>query len=98
MLVAMLIATIVFTIAFTVPGGYDNNTGAPILQNKKLFLVFPISEAVATLASLISVLTFLSVLTSCYSDNDFLMTLPFSWTKLHWGQGGNWAPQNFEKF
>ncbi|KAI3455905.1 hypothetical protein Pfo_012568 [Paulownia fortunei] len=77
MLVTMLIATVVFTTAFTVPGGYNNNTGAPILKNEKLFMVFPISEAVATLSSLTSMLMFLSILTSRYSDNDFLNSLPF---------------------
>ncbi|KAH6776247.1 hypothetical protein C2S52_013808 [Perilla frutescens var. hirtella] len=77
MLVTMLIATVVFTTAFTVPGGYENSTGAPILEKRKLFIVFPVSEAVATLSSLISMLMFLSILTSRYSDDDFLKRLPF---------------------
>lgn len=76
MLVAMLIATVVFTTAFTVPGGFDNS-GSPSLQNKRLFFVFPISEAVATLASLTSMLMFLSILTSRYAEDDFLESLPF---------------------
>ncbi|KAL7089704.1 hypothetical protein ACP275_13G199900 [Erythranthe tilingii] len=77
MLVTILIATVVFTAAFTVPGGYDNANGTPILKNHRLFVVFPISEAVATLSSLTSMLMFLSILTSRYSGNDFLNTLPF---------------------
>ncbi|KAH6764826.1 hypothetical protein C2S51_016075 [Perilla frutescens var. frutescens] len=77
MLVAMLIATVVFTTAFTVPGGYNNSTGVPILEKSKLFMIFPVSEAVATLSSLTSMLMFLSILTSRYSDDDFLKTLPF---------------------
>lgn len=77
MLVTMLIATVVFTTAFTVPGGYDNDTGTPILEKQKLFMVFPVSEAAATLSSLTSMLMFLSILTSRYSDDDFLKTLPF---------------------
>ncbi|XP_057812059.1 ankyrin repeat-containing protein At5g02620-like isoform X2 [Salvia miltiorrhiza] len=76
MLVTMLIATVVFTTAFTVPGGYDNSTGVPLLEKKKMFMVFPVSEAVATLSSLTSIFMFLSILTSRYSDEDFLMTLP----------------------
>ncbi|KAL1538466.1 hypothetical protein AAHA92_27211 [Salvia divinorum] len=76
MLVTMLIATVVFTTAFTVPGGYDGR-GAPILETKKMFVVFPVSEAVATLSSLTSMLMFLSILTSRYSDEDFLVKLPF---------------------
>ncbi|XP_042025419.1 ankyrin repeat-containing protein At5g02620-like [Salvia splendens] len=76
MLVTMLIATVVFTAAFTVPGGYDGR-GAPTLENRKMFVVFPVSEAVATLSSLTSMLMFLSILTSRYSDKDFLVKLPF---------------------
>ncbi|KAG8385107.1 hypothetical protein BUALT_Bualt03G0007000 [Buddleja alternifolia] len=75
MLVTMLIATVVFTTAFTVPGGYNNN-GTPILNDNKLFMVFPISAAIATLSSLISTFVFLSILTSRYSENDFLKSLP----------------------
>ncbi|KAL8508577.1 hypothetical protein ACS0TY_018998 [Phlomoides rotata] len=77
MLVTMLITTVVFTADFTVPGGYDNDTGVPILETKKLFMVFPVSVAVATLSSLTSMLMFLSILTSRYSVDDFLKSLPF---------------------
>ncbi|XP_047960905.1 uncharacterized protein LOC125205809 [Salvia hispanica] len=76
MLVTMLIATVVYTAAFTVPGGYDGK-GAPILESKKMFVVFPVAETVATLSSLTSMLMFLSILTSRYSDEDFMMKLPF---------------------
>ncbi|XP_042026883.1 uncharacterized protein LOC121774031 [Salvia splendens] len=75
MMVTMLIATVVFTTAFTVPGGY-NNSGIPILKNERMFVIFPLSEAVATLSSLTSMLMFLSILTSRYSDEDFLKALP----------------------
>ncbi|XP_047941502.1 ankyrin repeat-containing protein ITN1-like [Salvia hispanica] len=75
MVVTVLIATVVFTTAFTVPGGYNRN-GAPILENKRMFVIFPVSEAVATLSSLTSMLMFLSILTSRYSDEDFLTALP----------------------
>ncbi|XP_047972093.1 uncharacterized protein LOC125214895 isoform X2 [Salvia hispanica] len=75
MLVTILIATVVFTTAFTVPGGY-NNSGVPILENKRMFVIFPLSEAVAMLSSLTSMLMFLSILTSRYSDEDFLKALP----------------------
>ncbi|KAG6392175.1 hypothetical protein SASPL_146386 [Salvia splendens] len=74
MMVTMLIATVVFTTAFTVPGGY-NNSGVPILINERMFVVFPLSEAVATLSSLTSMLMFLSILTSRYSDEEFLRAL-----------------------
>ena len=75
MMVTMLIATVVFTTAFTVPGGY-NNSGVPILENERMFVIFPLSEAVVTLSSLTSMLMFLSILTSRYSDEDFLRGLP----------------------
>ncbi|KAG6382280.1 hypothetical protein SASPL_158053 [Salvia splendens] len=75
MMVTMLIATVVFTTAFTVPGGY-NNSGIPILKNERMFVIFPLSEAVATLSSLTSMLMFLSILISRYSDDDFLKALP----------------------
>ncbi|XP_042021649.1 uncharacterized protein LOC121769053 isoform X1 [Salvia splendens] len=76
MLVTMLIATVVYTAAFTVPGGYDGR-GAPILEKRKMFVVFPVAETVATLSSLTSMLMFLSILTSRYSDEDFMVKLPF---------------------
>ncbi|KAI3459101.1 hypothetical protein Pfo_015764 [Paulownia fortunei] len=76
MLVAILIVTVMFTSTFTVPGGYNNSTGAPVLQNNKLFMVLPISEAVATLSSFASMLMFLSILTSRYSADDFQKSLP----------------------
>ncbi|KAG6392170.1 hypothetical protein SASPL_146383 [Salvia splendens] len=59
MVVTVLIAMVVFTTAFTVPGRY-NSHGAPILENKRMFVIFPVLEAVATLTSM---LMFLSILT-----------------------------------
>ncbi|KAA8541269.1 hypothetical protein F0562_025232 [Nyssa sinensis] len=76
MLVAALIATLVFTTSFTVPGGNDNTTGAPILLNESFFTVFSVSEQIAMLSSSTSILMFLSILTSCYAENDFLQSLP----------------------
>ncbi|XP_051128966.1 uncharacterized protein LOC127249926 isoform X2 [Andrographis paniculata] len=76
MLVTMLITTVVFAAAFTVPGGYDNRTGDPTLGKRKLFVVFPVSEGVATVGSLASMLMFLSILTSRYAEGDFLCQLP----------------------
>lgn len=77
MLVTMLITTVVFAAAFTVPGGYSNETGNPVKLKNNLFVIFPISEAVATLSSLTSMLMFLSLLTSQYGEDDFLTSLPF---------------------
>lgn len=78
MLVTMLITTVVFAAAFTVPGGYDSITGDPVLGHRtKAFVIFPICEAAATLSSLMSMLMFLSILTSTYAERDFVTTLPF---------------------
>ncbi|XP_059438662.1 ankyrin repeat-containing protein NPR4-like isoform X2 [Corylus avellana] len=79
MLVAALIATVVFAGAFTVPGGNDQEIGTPIFLKSKWFMVFFISDALALLFSSTSMLIFLSILTSRYAEEDFLMSLP---TKL----------------
>ncbi|KAJ0018531.1 hypothetical protein Pint_12213 [Pistacia integerrima] len=64
MLVATFITTIMFTTALSVPGGNDNNTGIPIRLRDTLFQVFALSDAIALSSSSISVLMFLSILTS----------------------------------
>jgi len=76
--VGALIITVMFTAAFTVPGG-NQDTGFPVFLHEKSFLIFIISDAISLLASSTSVLMFLGILTSCYSENDFLKSLP---TKL----------------
>ncbi|XP_047317118.1 ankyrin repeat-containing protein NPR4-like [Impatiens glandulifera] len=76
MLVATLIATVVFAAAFTVPGGTDNDSGIPIFLKEKWFTTFAISDAVAMLTSTTSILMFLSILTSRYAEQDFLVSLP----------------------
>jgi hypothetical protein len=76
MLVATLIATVVFAAAFTVPGGNNQEKGTPIFFKKNWFMVFFISDAIALLSSSTSILTFLSILTSRYTEKDFLESLP----------------------
>ncbi|XP_050227848.1 uncharacterized protein LOC126677326 isoform X2 [Mercurialis annua] len=77
--VGALIITIMFTAAFTVPGGNNQETGFPIFLHEKTFMIFLISDAISLFASSTSVLMFLGVLTSRYSEEDFLKSLP---TKL----------------
>ncbi|WMV15302.1 hypothetical protein MTR67_008687 [Solanum verrucosum] len=82
MLVATLIATMVFAAGFTVPGGYNSDNGIPILLKLYGFRIFVISDAVALFSSIVSIIMFLSILTSRYAEDDFLVSLP---TKLLFG-------------
>lgn len=79
--VAALVITIMFAAAITVPGGNDNKTGFPVFgtDKGKAFLVFAIADAVSLFASTTSLLLFLSILTSRFSQNAFLYIHP---TKL----------------
>ncbi|KAK9293261.1 hypothetical protein L1049_021252 [Liquidambar formosana] len=76
MVVGALIATVMFAAAFTIPGGNDQNTGVPIFLFRNSFMVFIVSDALSLFSSCASVLLFLGVLTSRYSEEDFLYSLP----------------------
>ncbi|KAF3956309.1 hypothetical protein CMV_018551 [Castanea mollissima] len=76
MLVATLITTVVFAAAFTVPGGNNQDTGIAIFHTTKWFRVFFISDAIALVSSSSSILMFLSILTSRFTEMDFLVSLP----------------------
>ncbi|KAI3443540.1 hypothetical protein Pfo_000205 [Paulownia fortunei] len=73
---ATLIATVVFAAAITVPGGSSTDSGLPIFQKQRPFVVFAISNAVSLFSSVTSVLMFLFILTSRCSEADFLYSLP----------------------
>ncbi|KAJ9555809.1 hypothetical protein OSB04_010423 [Centaurea solstitialis] len=73
--VATLIVTMAFAVAFAVPGG-NNNDGRPVFLDRGAFMLFIISDAIALFSSATSVLMFLGILTSRYSADDFLYTLP----------------------
>ncbi|KAM1491306.1 hypothetical protein PS1_023774 [Malus domestica] len=75
-IVSALIITIMFAAAFTVPGGNNGETGFPIFLNKKLFMVFIVSDAISLFSSATSVLMFLGILTSRYAEDYFLKSLP----------------------
>ncbi|KAL5852596.1 hypothetical protein ACOSQ3_007714 [Xanthoceras sorbifolium] len=68
-IVATLIATMVFSAVFTVRGGNNDKTGIP-------FRVFDISAAIALSSSLISIVMFLSILKSGYTEIEFKRSLP----------------------
>ncbi|KAJ7974911.1 Ankyrin repeat family protein [Quillaja saponaria] len=76
--VGALIVTIMFAAAFTVPGG-NEDSGYPVFLNRKLFMLFMISDAISLFSSSTSVLMFLGIFTSRYAEEDFLKSLP---TKL----------------
>ena len=80
--VAALIATVAFATSTTVPGGVNEDTGTPTLENKPAFNLFAISSLVALCFSVTSVVMFLSILTSRYQEYDFGKDLP---RKLLWG-------------
>ncbi|KAK6797046.1 hypothetical protein RDI58_004747 [Solanum bulbocastanum] len=76
MLVAALITTVMFAAIFTVPGGNNNDTGTAFFLKEKAFIIFSMMDALALFSSVISILMFLSILTSRYAEEDFLCTLP----------------------
>ncbi|KAI3862498.1 hypothetical protein MKX03_011586 [Papaver bracteatum] len=81
MIVGALIATVAFAAAFTVPGGNisDSNNalnGTPIFLGQSSFTVFAVSDALALFSSITSVLMFLAIYTSRFSEGDFLKSLP----------------------
>ncbi|KAJ0017086.1 hypothetical protein Pint_12194 [Pistacia integerrima] len=77
MLVATIITTIIFAAVFSVPGGNSSDKGIPIHLKETWFQVFVISDAIALSSSSISILMFLSILTSRYIEDDFLKSLPY---------------------
>ncbi|QCD88750.1 hypothetical protein DEO72_LG3g3300 [Vigna unguiculata] len=74
--VAVLIATVVFAAAYTIPGGTNQTTGFPMFLGSRLFLFYTVSDVVALVSSLASVVMFLSILTSPFELWDFRSTLP----------------------
>ena len=75
MIVSTLITTVVFAAAFTLPGGI-NSKGAPIDLGSTMFMIFVLSDGLAFIASVVSIMMFLSILTSRYAEYDFLKSLP----------------------
>ncbi|KAJ9559406.1 hypothetical protein OSB04_014020 [Centaurea solstitialis] len=76
MVVAALVTTVVFSVAFTIPGGYNQNDGLPIFLKDGPFIMFVILDAISLILSSSSILMFLSILTSRYTQEDFLVSLP----------------------
>ncbi|KAG2688466.1 hypothetical protein I3760_09G096800 [Carya illinoinensis] len=73
--VAVLIATVAFAAAYTVPGGPNGQTGAPLLANKPLFVVFTVTDVLSLSFALTSVVIFLSIVTSPFRLSNFRESL-----------------------
>ncbi|CAM8914850.1 unnamed protein product [Rhodiola kirilowii] len=73
---AALIATVVFAAAITVPGGNSGENGIPMFARNNAFLIFGVADALSLFTSCVSILMFLSILTSRYAEHDFLYALP----------------------
>ncbi|KAJ9563007.1 hypothetical protein OSB04_008167 [Centaurea solstitialis] len=75
-IVAVLIATVAFAAAYTVPGGPNQETGYPILQNQPFFFLFTMTDVLSLAFALTSVIMFLNILTSPFRFKDFQQSLP----------------------
>lgn len=73
-IVAVLIATVAFTSAYTIPGGLDDN-GHPVLEDKAMFLLFTLADAISLSTALTSVIVFLNIVTSPFRFSDFSSNL-----------------------
>ncbi|XP_048422293.1 uncharacterized protein LOC125469242 [Pyrus x bretschneideri] len=71
--VGALIVTMMFSASFTIPGQNNGDTG---LHTRRVFTTFLVSDAISLFSSTTSVIMFLGILTSRYSEEDFLKSLP----------------------
>lgn len=74
--VGTLIMTVAFTSATSIPGGFNKNNGAPLLEKDQCFFIFAITSLIALCLSSTSVTTFLAILTYRFDANDFRSNLP----------------------
>ncbi|CAK9169119.1 unnamed protein product [Ilex paraguariensis] len=77
-IVSILIATLNFAALFTVPGGFDQNTGDPMLlsshrQEMQFFMIYVWLSVVSALFSLANLLL---IQVSRFNTNDFLIAVP----------------------
>ncbi|KAF5812996.1 putative PGG domain, ankyrin repeat-containing domain superfamily [Helianthus annuus] len=71
-----LIITIVFAAAITVPGGSNQESGRPVFKMEIAFTIFALFNALSLFKATTSLLLFLSILTTRFSEKDFLVSLP----------------------
>ncbi|KAF5813095.1 putative PGG domain-containing protein [Helianthus annuus] len=73
---AALIVTVVFAAAITVPGGSNQESGIPLLKKQIAFTIFAVTNAFSLFTAATALLLFLSILTTRFSEKDFLVSLP----------------------
>ncbi|KAF4350164.1 hypothetical protein G4B88_019293 [Cannabis sativa] len=76
-LVAALIATVAFATSTSLPGGTNEENGKPMLANQPAFRVFAVASLIALSFSVTSLVMFLTILTSRFSENNFEKILPW---------------------
>ncbi|XP_048444631.1 uncharacterized protein LOC108866593 isoform X3 [Pyrus x bretschneideri] len=74
--VGALIVTIMFAAAFIVPGENDEKAGRRTFLTNSVLTTFIVSDAISLFSSTTSVIMFLGILTSRYSEDDFYKSLP----------------------
>ena len=74
--VAALIATVAFATASTLPGG-TNGMGEPNLKSHPAFQVYAVMSLIALSFSVTSLVMFLAILTSRFTEKDFGEVLPW---------------------
>ncbi|PON65214.1 Ankyrin repeat-containing protein [Parasponia andersonii] len=75
--VAALIATVAFATSTSLPGGINDVSGKPTLENQPAFKVFAIMSLIALSFSVTSLAMFLAILTSRVTEKDFGKVLPW---------------------
>ncbi|XP_076908944.1 uncharacterized protein LOC143566040 [Bidens hawaiensis] len=73
---AALIVTVVFAAAITAPGGSDQQSGIPVFKKESAFTIFALFNAFSLFTAATSLLLFLSILTTGFSERDFLISFP----------------------
>ncbi|XP_010275874.1 PREDICTED: uncharacterized protein LOC104610787 isoform X1 [Nelumbo nucifera] len=77
MVVAALVASVMLSATLSLPGATKNDTGITIFIQHKIFYYFVVSNMVSLLFSSASMIAFLSIYMSRFTEVDFLDTLPW---------------------
>ena len=72
---AVLIGTVAFAAAYTMPGGPNQNTGAPLLLHHPFFMVFTVGDVLTISSALTSVVLFHAITSSPFRFVDFSHSL-----------------------